>query len=404
MGLWTPASGWVSFALALRSCAADAGRESGGTGMGFLTEAEEGSVRVTRMILHVVGRRDSEFSPEPEIPVQEELFFRSRIITEAASGVHSFEDHSLVKPILEQMAQSALTFEQGGQRLAQRFWIDHVKQSTSGAFFVFELRGDDPAVVLYAMVKYDYRSAVELSQVDGQSVLREIVQAFVKERKAVQKLCIARVRDGVAETIVSAADRMKEAPDLTDYFEKFLGVSRSRSARELSKQLNEVLRASLDELKDFLPNNDVGAAVAQAKVALQGRNTVSNDDVVDAILHAAGRPSDETVRLKLEKVARRKLRFKDLENVEFRPDPRTLRLQPRHVVRTAEDVKLEYPHEELGRAITREPTADGGWVFTVRTPRKLVEDNTLPHREPRGEPAAAVDKNERPLLTSPAAS
>lgn len=372
--------------------------------MGFLTDAEEGGVRVTRMILHVVGRRDSEFSPEPEIPVQEELFFRSRIIAEAASGVHSFEQHSLVKPILEQMAVGALTFEQGGQQLAQRFWIDHVKQSTSGAFFVFELRGEDADVVLYALVKYDYRSAVELSQVNGQSVLREIVQAFVKERKAVQKFCIVRVHNGAAETLISAADRMKEAPDLTDYFEKFLGVSRSRSTMELSKQLNEVLRSSLDELKNFLPNSDVGAAVAQAKLALQGRLTVSNDDIIDAILHAAGRPSDETVRQRLEKVARRKLRSKDLEDIEFRPDPRTLRLQPRHVVRTAEDVKLEYPHEEIGRSITRDQTPDGGWVFTVRTPRKLVEDNTLPHREREAAAAVATTDDERPLLTQPSTS
>lgn len=371
--------------------------------MGFLTEDEESSVRVTRMILHVVGRKDAPFAAEPEIPVQEELFFRSRIIMEAASGVHSFESHSLVKPILEQMARSALTFEQGGQQLAQRFWIDHVKQSTSGAFFVFELRGDAQDVVLYAMVKYDYRSAVELSQVNGQSTLREIVQAFVKERKAVQKFCIARVRNGVAETIVSAADRMKEAPDLTDYFEKFLGVSRSRSTLELSKQLNEVLRASLDELKGILPNNDVGAAVAQAKLALQGRNTVSNDDVVDALLHAAGRPEDETVRQKLEKVARRKLRSKDLEDVEFRPDPRTLRLQPRHVVRTAEDVKIEYPNEEIGRTVTRHETEDGGYVFTVRTPRRLVEDNTMPYREPRREPTPQDGEGSitRPVLTPP---
>jgi hypothetical protein len=371
--------------------------------LGYLSDAEIDSARVTRMILHLVGKRDAEFQPEPEIPVQEELFFRARILGEAGSAVHSFGPHSQVRPLLERMATGALGFEPGGQALAQLFWRDHVKQATSGAFFVFELRVADPDVVFYALIKYDYREAVELTQIDGRNVLRAIIQAFVKERKAIQKFCIARVRAGVADELVSAADRMEQAPDLTDYFERFLGVSRSRSTQELSARLNEVLRASLNELQDHLPGRDVGRAVAQAKLALQPLASVSNENLIDAVMHAAGRPDDEKVRATLERVVRRRLRAQNLDDVEFRPDARTLQLRPRRVVRTVEDVKLEYPDEELGRSVTRQEMSDGGFTFTIRTGKALVEDGTLPYRAAAGGDATTDGDGSNPPPRLPAA-
>ena len=345
--------------------------------MGFLTEAEVATVRVTRMILHVVGRKDEVFAPAPETRVQEELFFRQRILEVAASGVHSFTDRSRVRPLLEAIASGGTTFEEGGQQLASLFFDFHVSQATSGAFFVFELRGEEPEVILYALVKYDYRSAVELSQqANGQSLLREIVQAFIKDKRAIQKFCLARVRDGRAGELVSASDRMKDAPDLTDYFERYLGVTRSRSTHELSRKLNEAMRQALRELRPFLPDGDDGEALKNAKAALRPRTIVGNDDVVDAILHAAGRPEDEDVRRRIDRVTRRKLKTGDLEDVAFQPDRRTLAQQPRRLVVTAEEVKLEYPEDQLNRSVTRRET-DDGWEFTVVSRRPLVKDDTL---------------------------
>ena len=345
--------------------------------MAFLTDQEVGSVQVTRMILHVVGRQDEPFAAAQETPVQQEAFFRQRILEVAASGVHSFIDRSRVKETVERMASGAGTFQAGGQELADLFFDFHPPQSTSGAFFVFELRGEDPDVVLYALVKYDYRSAVELShQADGQHLLREIVQAFIKDKRAIQKFCLVRVRGGEAEPLVSASDRMKEAPDLTDYFERYLGVSRSRSTLELSRKLNETMRQTLNELKAYLPDENVGAALGRAKAALRTRQVISNDDVVDAMFHAAGRPDNEDVRNRFERVTRRRLRTGDLEDVAFQPDRRILAQQPRQFVVTAEEVKLEYPEEELNRSVTRR-AVDGGFEFVVKTRLPLVKDDTL---------------------------
>lgn len=348
-----------------------------GVCVGFFTEIEQERLRVSRMIIHVVGQADVEFVAEPEIEVQEEGFFRARIVAEAADAVHAFTPESLVRPILERMARDDVGFEAGGQELAALFARDHVRQATSGAFFVFELDAGDEARI-YAMIKYDYREVVELSQADGRSVLRGIVQAFVKERKAIQKICVVRVVGGVAERLVSASDRMQKAPDLTDYFARYIGVARDRSDAELSDRLNEAMRQSLSDVREHLPVGGVPVALRRVKQALQALATVSNDDVVDAVLHAADRPGDEDVRATIEDRTRRALRRQRLDDVSFTPEQRIFQLRPREYVRTAEEVRLEYPAEQLGQAVVR-TERDGNIVFTITT-RRIVEDGTLADR------------------------
>jgi len=144
------------------------------------------SLRVERMIIHLVGQQDQKFIPRDEIEVQQEGFFRARIPKRSRRWRAFLTDDSVVKPILERMAKQELGFAAGGQELARRFWDLHVRQSVSGAFFVLEMRSNVPETVLYALIKYDYREAVELADQGGKSILRAIVQAFVKERRAVQ--------------------------------------------------------------------------------------------------------------------------------------------------------------------------------------------------------------------------
>lgn len=345
--------------------------------MAYLTDEEIESLTVTRMIIHLVGQQEEEFAPRDEIPVQQEGFFRARIQSEAGDGVHTFLDSSAVRPILERMAQGELNFAEGGQQLARRFWDLHVRQSVSGAFFVIELRSGAADTVFYALIKYDYREAVELA--NDQATLRAIVQAFVKERKAVQKFCLVRVKGGIAEDLVSASDRMKDAPDLTDYFERYLGVYRTRSDKELSDRLDEAIRGTMEEIRRHLPGGEVGEAIGKAKTALQGRNTVTNDDVVEAILHAADRPPAEDVRADIDRVTRKRLRRQSLHDVEFRPDPSSLKVRPRRSVKTAEQVKLEFPAEELNHTVFREQDGEVTTI-TIKTRKPLVEDGTLPNK------------------------
>lgn len=347
--------------------------------MSFLTDAELASLRIKRMILHVVGGKEA-FQPQPTMEGVEHIdFFLARIQDAAVSGVHRFEEKSGTKDILQQIAAGTVTFEQGAQELSRRFSKDHVGSSRDGAFFVFELETDDPSVILFSLIKYDYAEAIELFSEKGRNALRQIVQAFVRQKRAIQKSCLVRVRTGVVEDGVSAIDRMGDSPDLTDYFQRFLEVVRDRDTKELSDRLSEVLRGTLQKCKALLPNQDVPVALSATKDFLRGRENVDDEGIREALFVAAGRPAENT-RVEIDKVLAKQLKDKKLVGVSFRPDPATLRRAARRRIKTAEGVILEYPGEQDNRAVTKKKDEGGGWTITIRTTEGLVEDGTVAER------------------------
>ena len=347
--------------------------------MSFLTDAETASLSINHMILHVVGGKEA-FEPQPTMEGVGHIdFFLARIQDAAVSGVHRFEEKSSTRELLQQIASSSVGFEEGAQELSRRFSKDHVGSSRNGAFFVFELGTDDPNVFLYSLIKYDYAEAIELYAKKGRNALRQIVQAFVRQKRAIQKSCLVRVRDGVVENGVSAIDRMGDSPDLTDYFQKFLEVVRDRDTRELSERLSEVLRSTLQQCKAQLPNQDVPAALSATKDFLRGRESVDDEGIREALFMAAGRPAEDA-RAEIDKVLSKQLKDKKLTGVSFRPDPNTLRRAARRKIQTAEGVLLVYPGEQEDRAVTRQPNEGGGWTITIKTAEQLVQDGTVPEK------------------------
>ena len=347
--------------------------------MGFLNDTESANLVIRRMILHVVGGEEEFEAQAEQSEIEHEDFFAERIRKGAVDGVHSFEEHSDTRTRLEQIARQETSFEAGGQEIARAFSTAHVGASTPGAFFLFEL-GAGPSTLLYSLVKYDYRNVLELVSAGGKRSFRPILQAFVTERRAIQKSCLVRFQDGRAEPLVSAFDRMGSAPDLTDYFRKFLGVSRARSDNERSSSRGDMLRPTLAACKALLPGGDAVAALERAKESLRGRPSVDDSAVREAIFVGSGAPEDQGARDELDKAINKGLKRHRLAGIAFRPSGRVLARPPRRLVKTAEKVDLSYPGEEEGRSVTKERDPEGGWVITIRTRRELVEDGTLPAR------------------------
>lgn len=354
--------------------------------MSFLTEEEAGSLAIRRMILHVVGA-DAEFEAQAEHnEIEHQSFFLDRIRGRAVAAVHSFHPGSQVKAQLQQIAADRNRFESIGQQLARDFSRGHVHSSKEGAFFLFELGVDDASAVMYAMLKYDYHTVLEQTDEDGKGKFRQIVRAFVTEKRAVQKSCIVRVRSGVAEDAVSAYDRMGRQPGLTDYFAAFLDVRRNRSDLDLTRNLNELLRATLQTCSDILPGKDVVRAMRLSVESLSGRPLVDESAMIEAVFHGAGKPGDEENQKRLERVVQKELRRHQLAGVEFAPDEKALAQRPAKRITTVERVTLSYPAEEEGRSVQLERGQNGvGWVITITTPREFVADDTLP-AAPRPDP------------------
>lgn len=352
--------------------------------MSFFTDIELDSIAIKKMIVHVVSGKQ-EFVPQLALPVEEDPhigFFLARIVDAAVSPVHTFVEKSSTKKLLADVAAAKTTFEAGAQELARRFKNDHVGSSSGGAFFVFELGTDDPTTVFYSLIKYDYREAVELYDNDGVNAFRQIVQAFVKEKRAIQKSCLVRVMDKAVDSEVSAFDRMGEAPDLTDYFQKFLEVTRERDDQELSDRLGEVLRDTLKDCKDLLPNKDVVMALNLTKESLSGRVLVDDEAIREAVFIAAGNPKED-VKAQIEKSLEKQLKSRRLTGVAFKPDPKSLKRAPRLKARTAEDVLIEYPGDQVDRTVFKEANQDGGWTITIKTTKELIENDFVGKRAGR---------------------
>ncbi len=347
--------------------------------MAFFSEDEIGSLRIESMILHVVG--DNEFRPERAREVEHEDFFIGRICDTDVAPVFELHPESQTKTQIEQMASGQTDFETGGQSLSREFSRFHHGGSRDGAFFVFELGTSDPDVRIYSLIKYDYQEVIEQQHSEDGDLLRLIVQAFVADKRAIQKSALIRVVDGEAEMAISAKDRMKAAPEIGDYFANFLHVVRARNDEQLNAAVIDVLRGSLKELREHLPDRNIPRAFREAKTALANRQRINNEAVKEAMIAAVGHPDDENVIAKLENCVRRKIRSAKLEGLEFAPDRQQLRNPAIRRVRTTEGVTIYYPDAVDNANVDRRPLEDGGETITITTRR--VEEDGIVRREPR---------------------
>lgn len=341
--------------------------------MAFLTDEEAQTLGISRMILHVVGEED--FHPEPERHVEHAAFFIERIRDTDVASIYAFNDESSTKARLERVARNEEDFQTASQFLSREFSRMHIGATREGAFFIFELTTGDENTKIYSLIKYDYREAIEQSDGEDGSLLRRIVQAFIADRKAIQKCCLIRIVNGVAEAAVAARDRAKAAPLIGDYFEAFLDVRRVRSDRDLNHKAVEAVRLTLQEAKQHLPDQDVARGFAIAKEQLRNRPRIDGQALVDAVLAAANNPEAEDVRLDLQRRLARKIKSARLEGLSFPPNATVLRRPALRQIRTTEGVMLRYPDQADGATVRRESLPNGGETITIRT--ELVTEDRL---------------------------
>lgn len=348
--------------------------------MTIFSEDESNSLRITRMILHVVRELgDQGIEKQDELPIEEAPeFFIERIQSVATSPVHKFAEGSQVKAILTKIVNVKADFVPQAYELSRIFASGHSGSTANGAFFVILLECDQPGTSFVCLIKYDYREAVELIDREGKTALRQIVQAFVADRSAIQKCCIARVDAGVVQELVSASDRSRKAPDLTHYFENFLDVTRDRTDEQLSKGLQEAIRKSLSQCKEILPNNDVPGALRRVNDVLRGRDLVGQEDVTDAVFAAIDRPDDDDAKKTVEATVTRQLKVQRLEGVEFRPEQSIFRRGAKRKIVTSEGVEVRFHTGQQGDLVIERATEGGGREIVIRTRDAYRRDETLP--------------------------
>lgn len=342
--------------------------------MGFFSDEEIDSLKITRMILHVVGTKN--FEAQPERALEEEAFFIGKIVDMAAAPVFMFKAVSTTRDEIEAIATGATPFVDGAQSLAASFSRAHVGGSADGVLLMFELSVKDPNVKIYSLIKYDYKLALEQSDGAPGNKLRRIVNAPVDEKKTIQKTALVRVVNGVADKNISSTDRTKKGVDLADYFADFLSVTRNVSDTELSEVARGVLKAVLQTCIEHLPGNDVAKALKKAQANLGARRLIDEDVIVEVVMLAAGHPKDEKIAIRLERETRRRVNKSKLHELSFEPDRQILRQPYMRRIVTTEGVTILFPDRTENPNVKVVELKGGKTQIIVDTDR-VTEDSVV---------------------------
>ena len=340
--------------------------------MSLIREDEITSLGILGMIIHVVGSEG--FDPQIYPVAEHQEFFLSRIQSTNCDPVYRFNDGSSTQQTVEQRAAGSITFEHAGESLARAFSSYHVESSSDGAFFVFELGGDDDAVRIYCLIKYDYREVLEQSDEGGEVSLRRIVQAFVTDKRAIQKSAVIRVEDGTASLSVAAMDRVRPGSDIGDYFRRFLDVAKERSDTDLTEDAKKAVKEALSQCTELLPDGGLPVAFRIAREHLRGLAHINEDGIRAAVFAGAGTPEREDVAQQLYRAADRRIRVNKLAGLEFQPSRSVLGRAPRRLIKTREAVEIRYT--DGSQNVRRTTTAAGGEEILITT-RKVEEDRLL---------------------------
>jgi hypothetical protein len=341
--------------------------------VGFFTDEELGTLRIKNMILHVVG--GTTFTAAKVRKVEHEPFFVGKIVDTAVDAVFTFDATSPSKAELEAIASGRVSFERGAQALALSFNRQHVSGSSDGALFMFELTVRDPNTRIYSLIKYDYREALQQDPVKPDGLLRRIINAFIDDNRAIQKAALFRVVGGSAEDEVSARDRTKrDKPDISDYFRDFLGVTREVSDEELSKKVRGLLQDTLTKFVDHLPNKHIPTAFAEARGLLGKRQKVDKKAIIEAVLHAAGDPTDSKLKQRIIHDTEQRIRKAKLDNLSFKPVPNILRQPAYRRIKTTEGVTVTFPDNAASNLVQVQATANGGQRIVIETQRITNDD------------------------------
>lgn len=341
--------------------------------MGFFTDNEKLGLRIERMIMHVVSK--SPFQNATQFSqVEHESYFLARLADMDAASNFEFVEESVTKDTIRKMGSGEITFQAGSRLLSRAFATTHSGNTKDGAFFIFEMSSGNSAAQFYAMLKYDYKTVLARSRkVDATKNLRKIIDAFVQDSTALQKSCIVRYENGAVSAVVSAKDRMGKAPDLTDYFKRFLDVVRDRSDEELNRAASSVVLEVLRKHESLLPVGGIKPALQVAHEILRSAEEITSDVIVRAVVRAVAIKDDQPFIDNLSKETLRRVHSSGLDGLNFPPVASVYRRANRVILKTKELVEIAYPAGLEGTRVIRVASNDGGEVITITTGSKVEE-------------------------------
>ncbi len=212
-----------------------------------LTDDELSRLHIATLVLHQVGPTpaDLRIFAGRRSPGRLETFFLGRLADANKGSRYEFRPESRVLVALRAIRDNDAMLTAHGEALARDFQAEHMHWSGRGAFVLFTLSLDDER--LFAIVKFDHESVVNMRDDEAEVDLELLEKAIVEDKKAMQKSAIIRLTPNGGDLVL--LDRSTTVPE---YFERFLGVQRERDPKILSKELAHALNATAEDRVDVL--------------------------------------------------------------------------------------------------------------------------------------------------------
>jgi hypothetical protein len=242
--------------------------------MGFLDDNQLASLKLERITFHVVGPDDTDFTLLNELnPGPHGGFFVERVRATNGGNRFVFIESSGTEASLRRILDDPARFDPESRYLAKKFQKGHAGNMGKGVFLLLLLSaGRD---TFFSMIKYDHETVLHYEVEQGNAVLEQIKNTFVRSPDALQKSALIRLSETGGEVCV--VDRSNRS-HISNYFQAFLEVEREFTSEQLTQRLvvaaNETATKHTDDLADHVRKN----LRVRIYDAVQGQKSFSASD------------------------------------------------------------------------------------------------------------------------------
>lgn len=340
-----------------------------------LSQAEKDSFEIDAFIFHIIKKNEAlpQYLEGVTLEEGQKLFFKERF-SEVAEGVqHEFidKDSGVTFNLYKTMMNcSDEVFLKTSKDLATDFKRLHGGNTSDGVFVISRVKLVENKRLIFCL-KIDDKKVYQYDIKDAKASLREIINTFVEDKKAIQKSALIDTSGHYKWDVLAIDKNPTGITALTKYFSSFLEV------RELDSP-DSLTRKAVSAAKEWAigHGNLLGLKYSPAEYKqkaidyLNGAAKYSTTRFIEALIwEDLSILEDEKKRKEIQNSLKSHLDYKGLSGQSFIPKTNALTLrEKRHVKQTREKVKIEFTGDLKSNNITiSDKAADGYFTIQIKT-------------------------------------
>lgn len=337
-----------------------------------LTQADKDSIQIEEFIFHIIV--ESELNPiflnQIDLTNEQLNFFKNRFI-EAAEGTQFLFTDKATSEVYKKceviIDDPKTNFYEMSRHLTASFKTHHSKKTSDGVFItsLVSMRGDTKILFL---LKLDHKKVYEYKQKGEKTILQEIKNTFVEDKKAIQKIAIIDVGNYYLWDVLAYDRYPTNGKALSVFFSNFLAVHPRETPSVLtSNTISAIRQWSIANKRDLDPAQETSFYKNRCIEYLKSASKVKFKDLIDLVIL----DEDELRKSKLEQSLKQFLQEKGLYGQSFVPNRGSLiKAERKNIRKTAEGIKIEWDGDanDVNIEIPNKPNEnDGLYHITIKT-------------------------------------